>query len=510
MPPLPPELVGTLLKGQWIESPRRSGPLSPQHLRLRPPQPAVPDLRGLRPARRQRQLRRSATARPPPRSRSCCSTANSRCWRPGIWRGECWRKNRRTERTEEPKNRSECGQQTRLLYRIAFSREPSGAESGQLAAFLKAQRDRLAAEGRPAASARAARIARGCGPLFGGSPRRCVPGPAQRQRVFVRGLVHSRSRQAFGLRIVAGRPKSGDFGTLAKKRSHADQEPADHPRLSPQRRTHAREFPAGGGGGSPAWSRPDATPDDLSLPRSLHAGPHERRALLCPARRGGRSDGRAHSQPGRPVAASGVPGRGHRLRPGRLAGVCPLGRQRRSQTRSRAWSAFLRARRAGHARPHGLHGPPEHRAAPRGRDARSGGGVRRGGLAGGANRADQGLSPNASCRRCPATSTGCPARASTSSRSTTTWPGATPSGWAGSTASWASTVGLVVPDMRDAAEKRAAYAADITYGTNNEFGFDYLRDNMAIALARAWSSGATSTRSSTRSTRSSSTRPARR
>ncbi len=27
-------------------------------------------------------------------------------------------------------------------------------------------------------------------------------------------------------------------------------------------------------------------------------------------------------------------------------------------------------------------------------------------------------------------------------------------------------------------EKQAAYAADVTYGTNNEFGFDYLRDNM--------------------------------
>lgn len=30
------------------------------------------------------------------------------------------------------------------------------------------------------------------------------------------------------------------------------------------------------------------------------------------------------------------------------------------------------------------------------------------------------------------------------------------------------------------AERRQAYAADITYGTNNEFGFDYLRDNMAV------------------------------
>ncbi len=41
------------------------------------------------------------------------------------------------------------------------------------------------------------------------------------------------------------------------------------------------------------------------------------------------------------------------------------------------------------------------------------------------------------------------------------------------------TVGLVVPGMT-AAQRREAYAADITYCTNNELGFDYLRDNMAI------------------------------
>src|SRR4051794_8572653 len=47
------------------------------------------------------------------------------------------------------------------------------------------------------------------------------------------------------------------------------------------------------------------------------------------------------------------------------------------------------------------------------------------------------------------------------------------------------TVGVNLPyhemeqDTRNTA-KRAAYAADITYGTNNEFGFDYLRDNMAM------------------------------
>jgi preprotein translocase subunit SecA len=45
------------------------------------------------------------------------------------------------------------------------------------------------------------------------------------------------------------------------------------------------------------------------------------------------------------------------------------------------------------------------------------------------------------------------------------------------------TVGLVVPGPVDAAHKRAQYACDITYGTNNEFGFDYLRDNMAMSRA---------------------------
>ncbi|MGA9414984.1 MAG: preprotein translocase subunit SecA, partial [Terriglobales bacterium] len=43
------------------------------------------------------------------------------------------------------------------------------------------------------------------------------------------------------------------------------------------------------------------------------------------------------------------------------------------------------------------------------------------------------------------------------------------------------TVGVIVHDLDDA-ERRAAYAADVTYGTNNEFGFDYLRDNMKFDL----------------------------
>ncbi|HRY27431.1 MAG TPA: preprotein translocase subunit SecA, partial [Geminicoccaceae bacterium] len=43
------------------------------------------------------------------------------------------------------------------------------------------------------------------------------------------------------------------------------------------------------------------------------------------------------------------------------------------------------------------------------------------------------------------------------------------------------TVGCIVPGIGEA-DRRAAYAADITYGTNNEFGFDYLRDNMKLSL----------------------------
>ncbi len=44
------------------------------------------------------------------------------------------------------------------------------------------------------------------------------------------------------------------------------------------------------------------------------------------------------------------------------------------------------------------------------------------------------------------------------------------------------TVGVIVHDLDDN-QRRKAYAADITYGTNNEFGFDYLRDNMKFELA---------------------------
>ena len=51
------------------------------------------------------------------------------------------------------------------------------------------------------------------------------------------------------------------------------------------------------------------------------------------------------------------------------------------------------------------------------------------------------------------------------------------------------TVGLVTADETTSEAKRAAYGADITYGTNTEFGFDYLRDNMAVnrdALVGPW------------------------
>ncbi|MEI7035815.1 preprotein translocase subunit SecA [Fulvimonas yonginensis] len=48
--------------------------------------------------------------------------------------------------------------------------------------------------------------------------------------------------------------------------------------------------------------------------------------------------------------------------------------------------------------------------------------------------------------------------------------------------------GVVYPGM-DHGDKHAAYAADITYGTNNEFGFDYLRDNMALSKEQRYQRG---------------------
>ena len=41
---------------------------------------------------------------------------------------------------------------------------------------------------------------------------------------------------------------------------------------------------------------------------------------------------------------------------------------------------------------------------------------------------------------------------------------------------------MIVHDLDDD-ERRAAYGSDVTYGTNNEFGFDYLRDNMKFDFA---------------------------
>ena len=52
--------------------------------------------------------------------------------------------------------------------------------------------------------------------------------------------------------------------------------------------------------------------------------------------------------------------------------------------------------------------------------------------------------------------------------------------WMGRVYNWLGlSVGVVYPGMPHG-DKKAAYAADITYGTNNEYGFDYLRDNMAL------------------------------
>src|SRR5213082_1696071 len=55
--------------------------------------------------------------------------------------------------------------------------------------------------------------------------------------------------------------------------------------------------------------------------------------------------------------------------------------------------------------------------------------------------------------------------------------------WMGHVYTWLGlTVGCIDLHESNTPERRAAYAADITYGTNNEFGFDYLRDNMVHEL----------------------------
>ena len=61
--------------------------------------------------------------------------------------------------------------------------------------------------------------------------------------------------------------------------------------------------------------------------------------------------------------------------------------------------------------------------------------------------------------------------------------------WMGKLYNWLGlSVGVVYPGMPHS-DKKAAYAADITYGTNNEFGFDYLRDNMALSKADRFQRG---------------------
>src|SRR3989475_3488277 len=55
--------------------------------------------------------------------------------------------------------------------------------------------------------------------------------------------------------------------------------------------------------------------------------------------------------------------------------------------------------------------------------------------------------------------------------------------WMGHVFKWLGlTVGCIDDTTPSSPERREAYLCDITYGTNNEFGFDYLRDNMVFSL----------------------------
>ena len=82
------------------------------------------------------------------------------------------------------------------------------------------------------------------------------------------------------------------------------------------------------------------------------------------------------------------------------------------------------------------------------------------------------------------------ARACTSSPSTTTWP-RRDAEWMGQIHRWLGPQRRArsCPATTTPTHKRAQYACDITYGTNNEFGFDYLRDNMAMRRGRPGPAG---------------------
>ena len=87
---------------------------------------------------------------------------------------------------------------------------------------------------------------------------------------------------------------------------------------------------------------------------------------------------------------------------------------------------------------------------------------------------------------------------------------AMPSGWGEVHRFLGLTVGNIVHGLERPRSARKRTSSDITYATNNELGFDYLRDNMKLSARPRWSRGRCTTRSSTRSTRSWSTRRARR
>ena len=82
----------------------------------------------------------------------------------------------------------------------------------------------------------------------------------------------------------------------------------------------------------------------------------------------------------------------------------------------------------------------------------------------------------------------------------TIWQSVTQSGWDRFISFLGLTVGVVLHDFMNNDERREAYNCDITYVTNNELGFDYLRDNMVVYKEQLVLRGLHVLRSSMRST----------
>ena len=168
------------------------------------------------------------------------------------------------------------------------------------------------------------------------------------------------------LPIASQWPATSTESTLAPVRSN---QPPPHPRRTAEGRTERRHADASGSRGADARRRRDAAAHALSVARSLHARPHERRAVLCGTGRDRRRHGGRHGRPGRHLEGRGIRRGRSRPLPQWLAGLRRLERRGRAEARRGSCPPLLRPRHPRHAGLHRLGGAHADRQAEGRRDA---------------------------------------------------------------------------------------------------------------------------------------------